>query len=32
MTEKERQSVVDIYGEDYDEVDIPAYIRQRRKG
>ena len=29
MTEEERKKVIEIYGPDYKELDIPTYIRKR---
>jgi len=29
MTEGELKRVIEIYGEDFDEIDIPTYIRKR---
>jgi hypothetical protein len=29
MTEEELKRVIEIYGEDYDVIDIPTYIRKR---
>ena len=31
MTNQEHQRIVEIYGEDYQPLDIPAYIRQREE-
>ena len=31
MTDEELKRVIEIYGENYDEIDIPAYIRNRIK-
>ena len=31
MTKEEKKEIIRIYGKDYDELDIPSYIRNREK-
>lgn len=31
LTEKEIREIIRVCGEDFDEIDIPAYIRKRKR-